>query len=138
MVPLCATWASTENASAHPAALSGRDGCNAMRSEMSFDGQGRAERMVIRLEVTGGGAAVRDSLGWRLANGIPQCNLVAANGNGSLVLLVPAQSAMTRDAVQERIGRMVDRLNEFHPSEIPLRIDVVPHVDAVLYQRATA
>lgn len=79
---------------------------------------------VIRLEVSGGVPSVRDSLSWRLATSIPHCSLVASSATGSYELLVSENGTDASVVVRERVDRMVARLNEFHPSEVPLDIRV--------------
>jgi hypothetical protein len=100
---------------------------------MALDGMINQTHRVVRLEVSGGVSRVRDSLSWRLATGIPHCSFVASDSNGGYELLIAGLGDDAFEVVQERLDRMVDRLNEFHPSEVPLRIAVT--VDAPPAQR---
>lgn len=105
---------------------------------MSLKSQFDAERRLVRLEVSGGAPRVRDSLSWRLPMGIPQCNLVASDASGSYELLVSDQGADTATVIRDRIDRMVARLNEFHPSDVPLQIAVTVDADMPLQRAANA
>ncbi len=105
---------------------------------MSVNGRFDGERRVVRLEVSGGAQRVRDSLSWRLPMGIPQCNLVASDAFGGYELLVSDQGTETYTRVRDRIDRMVARLNEFHPSDVPLRIAVTMDADVPMKQAANA
>ncbi len=105
---------------------------------MALDRPMNGKHGVFRLEVSGGVSSIRDSLSWRLATSIPHCSLIASSAAGSYELLVSENGTDAGVVVRERIGRMVARLNEFHPSEIPLDIRVTAVADEPARRLASA
>ena len=79
---------------------------------------------VITLLVLSGQEQIRESLGWRLGHGFPEFDVIASSGSRLFRLRSPALEPWQVDEVRARVERLVARLNEFHPSEIPLEIEV--------------
>ncbi|MGH7717538.1 MAG: hypothetical protein ACREON_01670 [Gemmatimonadaceae bacterium] len=79
---------------------------------------------IVTLLVEGGPDEVLESLTWRICRGFPSLDLISSDGDRSYRLRAPAMADGDADGLRERIDRMVARLNEYHPSEAPLTIQV--------------
>ncbi|HET7584680.1 MAG TPA: hypothetical protein VFK13_07230 [Gemmatimonadaceae bacterium] len=78
----------------------------------------------VRLSVVQGAPAVCDSLPGRLTRGFPEMDVLPGDVPSALMLRPRDDVAGDPAVVCERIGRMVQRLNEFHPSDVPLQVRV--------------
>jgi hypothetical protein len=79
---------------------------------------------VITLRVVSGQEQIRESLSWRLGRGFPEFDVIASNGSTQFRLRSAVLEPRQLEDVRSRVERLVARLNEYHPSEIPLEIEV--------------
>jgi GGDEF domain-containing protein len=99
----------------------------------------------VTMRVSGGAVSVRRALSWRLCRELRESDLIASGGPGEFHILLTTPDAEYADRVCGRIERMALDINELHPDEPPLEVqmEVTPltEADAVrdrVYQAATA
>ena len=85
----------------------------------------RGGTCVITLLVVSGQEQIRESLSWRLGHGFPEFDVLASSGSRQFRLRSAVLEPRQLDEVRARVERLVTRLNEYHPSEIPLEIEVL-------------
>jgi|SRR5687768_2472504 len=78
----------------------------------------------VTMRVSGGAVRVRRALSWRLSRELRESDLIASGGPGEFHILLTTPDAEYADRICSRIERMAVDINERHPDEPPLEVQM--------------
>ena len=92
----------------------------------------------VTMRVSGGAVRVRRALSWRLCRELRESDLIASGGPGEFHLLLTTPDAEHADRICGRIEQMAAEINQRHPDEPPLRVEleVTPGPSPEIEERA--
>ena len=78
----------------------------------------------VTMRVSGGAVRVRRALSWRLCRELRESDLIASGGPGEFHILLTTPDAEHADRICGRIEQMAVEINQRHPDEPPLRVEL--------------